>query len=233
MNAVLGLDTSERTAGAAVVVDGAVRYEAVEASGPRQSRRILTLVEAALAAAGVGRSDLVAVAVTVGPGAFTGVRVGVATAKGLAVALGIPVVGVSSLEALAGRAGPWPGLVAPVLDAKKRQVYAGAWEGDTGRRVLDEAAWDPTGLGRALAETGRPVLVLGAGVAPYREVLRSSLGDRYHEAPEDLWTVPPARVALLGWQRWRAGSAEPPDALTPRYLRRSEAEERKAGKLGG
>jgi len=189
-------------------------------------------VEAALAGAGVGRSDLDAVAVTVGPGAFTGVRVGVATAKGLAVALGIPVVGVSSLEALAGRAGPWPGLVVPVLDAKKCQVYAGAWEGDTGRRVLDEAAWDPAGLGLALAETGRPVLVLGAGVAPYREVLRSSLADRYHETPADLWTVPPARVALLGWERWQRGQALPPESLTPSYLRRSEAEERKARRLG-
>ncbi|RMG87963.1 MAG: tRNA (adenosine(37)-N6)-threonylcarbamoyltransferase complex dimerization subunit type 1 TsaB [Candidatus Dadabacteria bacterium] len=232
MRAVLGIDTADRTAGVAVVVEGALACEVVVATGPRQSRRLTALIEEALAEAGVRRDELAAVAVTAGPGGFTGVRVGVAAAKGLALALGIPVVGVSTLEALAGRMGPWPGVVAPVLDAKKRQVYAGAWDGLTGEPLVPPAAWDPGAFARAVADLGRPAVFLGGGVTPYREVFREALGERYHEAPPEHGTVPPGRVALLGWARWQRGEAVPPETLVPTYLRRSEAEEREAGRRG-
>ncbi|MHB8765940.1 MAG: tRNA (adenosine(37)-N6)-threonylcarbamoyltransferase complex dimerization subunit type 1 TsaB, partial [Deferrisomatales bacterium] len=131
MRALLAIDTADLSAGVAVAVDGEVRAEVCQPSRFRHAERLFLLIEAALAAAGAEKQHLACVAVTRGPGSFTGLRVGVATAKGLALALGIPVVGVSTLRALARGASPFPGLVVPVLDARKRQVYAAAYDGRT------------------------------------------------------------------------------------------------------
>ncbi len=225
MRAVVAVDTADRTAGAAVAVEGAVRAQVVEQAAPRQAQRILGMVEACLHAAGVRRGDLVAVAVTRGPGAFTGLRVGLATAKAIGLALGIPVVGVSTLEALAGSAMPWPGHVVPVLDAKKGQVYAGVWDGRTGGSVLAEGAWAPGALAERVRQAGEPALFLGSGVEPYGRLFREILGELFQGCPPERWPVPPGRVALMGWEAWAAGRAVAPARLVPVYHRRSEAEE--------
>jgi tRNA threonylcarbamoyladenosine biosynthesis protein TsaB len=228
MNTVLALDTCDHTAGVAVVADGAVRCWRVERSPLRHSVRLLALVEEALAGIGLERGDLDGIAVTRGPGSFTGVRVGVATAKGLALALGIPVVGVSSLEALWRDAVPFPGLVAPVLDARKHQVYATVRRGPHGEGVLlGEGAWDPGELLAALEGQREPCLFLGSGLGPYRDVFARALGERFLSAPQTRWAIPPGAVALAGWEALQRGEGTPPAALTPTYRRRSEAEEAK------
>ncbi len=225
MTAILALDTADRTAGVAVAVDGEVVARVVERAAPRHGARLMDLVASCLRGAGVGRGGLTAVAVTRGPGSFTGLRVGLATAKGLALGLGIPVVGVSTLEALARSAFPWPGLVVPVLDARKHQVYGGAWDGETGEPRVAEGAWAPEDLARAVAREGRTALLLGSGVTPYRERLRGALGPRYREADPSGWHVCPGQVALLGHVACHEGRATAPDRLVPVYHRRSEAEE--------
>ena len=231
MSVILALDTADRTAGAAVAVDGEVVARVVERAAPRHGARLMDLAASCLRGAGVGRGELTAVAVTRGPGSFTGLRVGLAAAKGLALGLGVPVVGVSTLEALARSAFPWPGVVVPVLDARKRQVYGGAWDGETGEAVVPEGAWAPGDLARAVDREGRAALFLGSGVAPYRERLREGLPGRYREADPSGWHVCPGRVALLGHRALLEGRATAPDRLVPVYHRRSEAEE--AGRLGG
>lgn len=228
MRALLAIDTADRTAGVALAVEGAVVAEHVEGSAARHSARLFDLIDGVLAGAGATRSDLCAVGVTRGPGSFTGLRVGIATAKGLAYALGIPVVGVSSLEALACRGSPFPGLVMPVLDARKRQVYAGVWDGRTGSARLAEGVWAPEALARAVSATGQPCLVLGSGVGPYGEVFESVLGPAFLGAPSTRWPVPPAEVAGLAWRAFSAGAVAAPHSLVPVYLRRSEAEEVRA-----
>ncbi|NTU60126.1 MAG: tRNA (adenosine(37)-N6)-threonylcarbamoyltransferase complex dimerization subunit type 1 TsaB, partial [Deltaproteobacteria bacterium] len=140
---LLAIDTAAETAGVAVAVDGEVRSEAVEASATEHSRRLFRLVDAVLEGAGLGKADLTHVAVTLGPGSFTGLRVGLATAKGIAYALGLPLAGVSSLAALRSGSAPFPGTIAPALDARKRQVYGAAWDGLTGEVRVPEGAWDP------------------------------------------------------------------------------------------
>ncbi len=230
MRALLAIDTADRTAGVALAVEGAVVAEHVEMSAARHSERLFSLLDGMMAGAGASRADLCAVAVTHGPGSFTGLRVGLATAKGIAYALGLPVFGVSTLEALARRNSPFPGLVMPLLDARKRQVYAGVWDGRTGSAVLTEAVWDPRELARAVAETGRPCLALGSGLGPYREVFSEALGAEFLGAQETRWWVPPGEVARLGWQAFAAGESSAPHALLPVYLRRSEAEEAKAAR---
>src|SRR5262245_52075822 len=95
------------------------------------ARTLLPLIDAALAAAGVGLRQLDLLAVSIGPGSFTGLRIGLSVAKGLALATGLPVVGVPTLEAYALHVGPRPGLICPVLDARKGEVYGAVfrWQG--------------------------------------------------------------------------------------------------------
>ncbi len=229
MNALLALDTSDRTAGVAVLVGGRVAAEYVETSAYRHSERLFALIDEALRGAGLARGELDALAVTTGPGSFTGLRVGLATAKGLAFALGLPVVGVSTLEALARGAMPFPGLLLPVLDARKRQVYAAGFDGATGEVLLPPGAWDPAELGARAAALGLPCLALGSGLGPYRRVLERSLGEGLFCAGEERWPVPPGQVGLLGEAALGEGRGLSAGAIVPTYLRRSEAEEKRAG----
>ncbi|MDF1552792.1 MAG: tRNA (adenosine(37)-N6)-threonylcarbamoyltransferase complex dimerization subunit type 1 TsaB [Deferrisomatales bacterium] len=226
MSTVLALDTCDRTIGVAVAVGGEVRCWRVEHSAQRHSVRLLALVEETLAGAAAERGDLDGIAVTRGPGSFTGVRVGVAAAKGLAFALGLPVVGVSSLEALWRGAVPFPGAVVPVLDARKGQVYATARQGlEGGGTLLGEGAWDPGEVLGALAEERGPCLFLGSGLEPYRETFARALGERFLEASRTRWAIHPGDVALAGWEALQRGEGVVPAALTPTYRRLSEAEE--------
>lgn len=225
MKPLLAIDTADGTAGVALLVDGRVVSELVETSAYRHSERLFALVDEALAGAGVGRGDLGGVAVTRGPGSFTGLRVGLATAKGIAFALGLPLLGVSTLEALAQGAMPFPGLVLPVLDARKRQVYGAAYDGRVGGCVLPPGAWDPGELAARAAALGGVSLVLGSGLGPYRGVFEEVLGQRFSCPHPSRWHVPPAQVALLGERALREGRTSTPVGLAPLYLRRSEAEE--------
>jgi tRNA threonylcarbamoyladenosine biosynthesis protein TsaB len=225
MNAILAIDTAGQTAGVAVALGGEVRAWAVETSAPRHAERLFPMVDATLSGAGIARTDVACVAVTRGPGSFTGLRVGIVTAKGIAFSLGIPVVGVSTLEALAQGARPFPGLVAAALDARKRQVYAAAYDGRTGAAVVDEGAWDPRGFARAIAARGAVCLGLGSGFGPYADVFVEELGERLLLASPARWHIPPAEVARLGHEEFQHGRAIAPAVLIPTYHRLSEAEE--------
>jgi tRNA threonylcarbamoyladenosine biosynthesis protein TsaB len=230
VSALLAIDTADRTAGVAILAGGQVVAEYVETSAYRHSERLFALIDEALRSAGLARSDLNAVAVTTGPGSFTGLRVGLATAKGLAFALGLPLVAVSTLEALARGAMPFPGLLLPMLDARKRQVYAGAFRGRDGYPLLPPAAWFPAKLAAELAPTTHPILALGSGLGPYRALFADALGERLLCAPETRWPVPPAQVALLAGEALARGEGRNPAAVSPVYLRKSEAEEARGTK---
>lgn len=228
MRVLLALDTSGAAAGTAVAVDGRAAASRVVLRPAGHDRSLFTAMDEALAEAGVSRSEVEGVAVTRGPGAFTGLRVGIATAKGIAFALGVEMVGVSSLEALARGALPWEeGVVAAVFDAKKGQVYGAAYGGATGSALLEERAWAPGDFADRVASLGRPALFIGSGAAPFEREFASALGVNYRAGSDALSLVDPRRVASLGWEAFERGEAVPPARFAPVYLRLSEAEENK------
>lgn len=232
MSALLAIDTSGNSTGIAVAVDGAVVSELTERGGPRHAQKLNARVASLLEGVDVEKEALTAIAVTVGPGSFTGLRVGLAAAKGFALGLGVPLVGVSTLEAMAHRASPFPGLVAPVLDARKKQVYASAHDGTSGERLLEERAWDPEEFALAVKGKGERFLYLGSGLGPYGDLFEKASGDGFSRAGEERWAVAPASVALLGLRNMEAGKGCSPEELSPVYLRLSEAEENKlAGRI--
>jgi len=213
---LLAVETSTLAGGVAILEDDRLRGEYLLDVSATHSERLLPAIDRLLADAGWGPGDLQGLAVAVGPGSFTGLRIGLSAVKGLALALGVPVAAVPTLDAMAA-ALPFATLpICPVLDARKGEVYCSLyrWEGGVVRREWDYAALAPEALAARLTE---PVILLGDGAhlvpAPH-----ACLAPPHRRVPS------PAAVGVLGLARLGAGESVPAAALTPIYLRPSEAE---------
>ena len=186
------------------------------------------MLERVLQQAGKGVADIGLVAVSIGPGSFTGLRIGLSAAKGIALSTGCDLVSVPTLEALAHVAdGAGRGPVCTVLDARKSEVYGALFQTENGgdeaqmKRLVDECVIDPASLAEMVSS---PCVVLGDGVAPYRETWQCQLPSGSKLLSFDEYHPRGGVVARLGLQRHTAHGADPLDATAPRYCRRSEAE---------
>jgi tRNA threonylcarbamoyladenosine biosynthesis protein TsaB len=189
-----------------------------------ESAHILSAVDIVLSQAGLELGDCAAIACAVGPGSFTGLRVGLATAQGLAEGCDLPVVGVPTLEAYAYAMIGVEGLLCPMIDARKKEVYAAGyrWEGDKLVELWPAKAFSPEKL--ALQVGVRSALLFGEGAAAYRSQLESTLGSKAQFGPTDLALSNAFRVARLGAGRLAQGGGIEPAGLRPIYGRPSEAE---------
>jgi tRNA threonylcarbamoyladenosine biosynthesis protein TsaB len=219
---VLGLDTATASTAVAVWAPGGPQLERRDdppaGQRPAHATRLLVLVEAVLEAAGAGWEDVGRLAVGVGPGGFTGLRLGIATARALAQARDLPLVAVSSLEALAAGAGAEPGrTVLAAIDARRGEVYAGAWR--DGERVLEPLAIAPADLAARLAAPPlqRPLAVGDGAVRFAQELARAGAAIPPEGAPAH--RVSALQVCRLG----AAGSPSQRDTLLPDYRREPDA----------
>ena len=211
---VLALETSVPTARVAVVGPDGTVLALAEKTAARHSSNLLGLCDQVLVQAHARLGDLAAIACGAGPGSFTGLRVGLAVAKGLALPTGIPLVLVSSLEALARDLdGPPGALVVPCLDAGKDQVYARFF----GAAQSEDWALGPAALLERIRETGVPAVVLGGtGAERYREVFAGALGDA---AVQPVAGPSAVSVATLGLERFRRGETDDLGGAVPSYGR--------------
>lgn len=227
---LLGIDTATWRASVALL-DGPVRVAGRSlVTRGNHAATLLPLVEEVLQEAGWERADLDGIGVGAGPGSFTGVRVGLGVARGLAWALGIPVLGVSSLEALALSVDPASSdPVAAVLDARKGELYAGVYrrEGEGLSCVVPDALFTPA---RLLDFLPRPLVVVGDAVESYGGWWREHFGDaiRLHDIPDE--GAPAAAVARLAAARLDPLPSPFPE-LEARYLRPCDAERKRAEML--
>jgi tRNA threonylcarbamoyl adenosine modification protein YeaZ len=174
---ILALDTAGENCAVALATTGddgpSVLAARTEAIGRGHAERLTPMIGEALAEAGLAYGDLERIAVTTGPGSFTGTRIGVAAARGLALALGIPAVGVSVLDALIEAAGGEArGLVVAALDARRGEIYAKAAMPDSGVTVLGAQVTAATDLARAIAElNNNPLTLTGSAAAGIARML--------------------------------------------------------------
>ena len=228
---VLGIETSSLHGGVAVVGAEGLVAECILNLEVTYSERLLPAVERVLADAGLTVEDLGGLAVAIGPGSFTGLRIGLSTAKGLAAASGTPLVGVPTLKALAWSHPLSRYPICPILDARKGEVYCAMfrWAHGEFEQVMADAALPPAALAARIAE---PTLFVGDGVAAYGRFLAGALGPRAVFAPPSLSGARPVAVAALGRDRLLRGERDDPAALVPSYLRPSEAELKRAAAAG-
>lgn len=220
---VLGIESSGARGGVALLEQERVLGVRIFEKGMVHGRQIAPAIRALLEEARLAPDAIDLIACDVGPGSYTGLRVGLAAAKGLALGLGRPVVGVPSLDVLADAAFGRARVVVPALDAKWDQVYGAVYE--EGRRVTDYLAEKPAAFA---ARVPPGAFVLGDALDAYGELFRDVV-----RAPRDLWDPRPERVALLGGRLWAAGVRHDAATLTPLYLRPTEAELKAREKLGG
>ncbi len=227
---VLAIETSTLSGGAALLDGDELVGEYTLNVRTTHSERLLGAVDRLLQDAGWTPEALEGLVVAVGPGSFTGLRIGVSTVKALAFSLKIPVAAVSTLEAMA-RALPFARHpVCPVLDARKSEVYAALfhWEGVRLVRDWEDQALAPEDLCRRLVEAAAPsagpVIFVGDGVRVCGVRFKEQFGPRALFAPAARQLPSAACVGELGGARLRAGEVVDPIALAPCYLRPSEAE---------
>lgn len=229
----LALDTSTEEVAIGL---GAVRGEGVRLVGetnidvPRASlTHLVPAVMRLLQSADLAIGDVEAVVVGRGPGSFTGVRIGVSAAKGIAQGLGVPLLGVNTLDAIAERFAGREGLVGIVGDAMRREVYPALYRlsGSGIERLTPDAVSPPALVAVEWAGLDEPVLLAGNGLRKYAEVFSAAMRERALMAPEALWTPTGESLLMASWRDAAAGREGDGrvDTLLPVYTRLSDAEE--------
>ncbi|HDR47036.1 MAG TPA: tRNA (adenosine(37)-N6)-threonylcarbamoyltransferase complex dimerization subunit type 1 TsaB [Geoalkalibacter subterraneus] len=223
MKTILAIDTTTSAGSAAVCRGTKLLSENYFNTGARHAERITAAIDRALIDADVTLEEIDLFAVIRGPGSFTGVRVGMAAAKGLSLALDKPLVGISSLQALAMNAAGCTGQICAMLDARKKEVYAGLYHVRQGRAsaCCPERVASPAAV---VEQIGEPTLFVGEGAMVYREVIESALGTqaRFVEGPLN-WPRA-SMAALLAGADSQASENCSARLVKPVYLRASEAE---------
>ena len=224
---LLAVETSTLTGAVALLEAGGVVAESRVSVAVTHGERLVAAIDGVLRAARWGLAEVEAFAVALGPGSFTGLRIGLSTVKGLAFATGKPVVGVPTLDALAWALPFCAYPVCPVLDARKNEVYTGLYRTLEGRLEVLAAprAVPPATLAEELrTSTEGPLVFVGDAVLPFSSVLTEILGTRARLAPADLRLPSAVTVGELGGWALGRGEAADPATLVPLYLRPSEAE---------
>lgn len=219
---ILTIETSTPTEDVAVVDSGLVLAERRLAAGRGHAEELVIAIAEVLRDSGTDLRDLGAIGVSIGPGRFTGLRVGLATAKGLSAIAGVPLRPVPTLEALARSGGVSGALAAPALDARRGEVYGALFRLGDGRpvRLLDDLAEPPAAFAARVraAAAGEPLFLLGTGALAYRAELASALGAAARlTEPAVLHPSAPAIAAMV--EEAALDPVPDLDAIEPVYLR--------------
>ena len=227
---ILALDSSGIVASVAVVEDDTLLAEYTVNYKKTHSQTLLPMLDEIVKMTELDLDTIDAIAVAAGPGSFTGLRIGSATAKGLGLALKKPLAAIPTVDALAYNLYDAKGLICPIMDARRSQVYTGIYRFEDHSLVTVKEQWAEsiTGLLEKLNELGEPVTFLGDGVPVFKKVIEETLKVPYSFAPAHLNKQRAAAVAALGMIYLKEGKAETAMEHCPEYLRVSQAERERA-----
>ena len=226
---VLALESSAKAASVCIAEDGRMISQYIQNSGLTHSRMLMAMAEDMFKNLELRPADIDMIAVAKGPGSFTGIRIGVAAAKGLAWAAGKKVCGVSTLHAMAHHIAGWDGIICPVMDARRGQIYNGKflWNGSVIQRVSQDRAIAVDELIDEAKNDEKRYLLVGDGA--------EMCYNKFLDAGLDPVLAPPMLRYQSAWGVAMAAdfdSASDPGELTPNYLRLSQAERERIERLG-
>ena len=226
---ILGIDTCSMSSSASVVSEDRMIATFSVNHKKTHSERIMPQIEDMLEAADISIDEIDAFAASVGPGSFTGVRIGVATVKALAQAQKKPCIAVSALEGLATNALNFDGIISPILDARRNQVYNALFEsnGKNITRLCADRALPLLELLEDLKKTDRNIMFVGDGVPVFKDIITDSLKDRAFFATLPLVFNQASSIALIGLEKFKNGDTISYEKLVPEYVRLSQAEQEK------
>ena len=222
---ILAFETSAKAGSVALMRDGVLLGESYQNTGLTHSQTLMVMAQELLTGCGLGVKDVEAVAVAAGPGSFTGVRIGVAAAKGFAWGGELPCYGVSTLEAMARNLGVWQGIVVCAMDARRSQVYNALFRAEAGKlsRICQDRAISLEELAAELKNYAEPFFLVGDGARLCYNTLSENLSGLILP-PEHRQHQRAAGVALAAMEQIAAGEPGDGNALEPNYLRLSQAE---------
>lgn len=220
---ILALDTATDSCSVAATDDMALSAELTIQKNQTHSKHLMELIHSVLEIAGFGVSDLDGLAVTIGPGSFTGLRIGISTIKGLAHALDKPVVGISTLKTLAWQCGQTSYLIYPLLDARKDEVYGATYRFNADQLIQKTSA--RAMIPEAVVEDIKsPCVFIGTGARLYRQSIIAAAGSLAHFVPDGQNVIRASSVAFLSMPRFEANDTDGVAGLVPNYIRKSDAE---------
>lgn len=230
---LLAIDSSGMVASVAIVTDGILTGEFTVNHKKTHSQTLLPMLDELVQMIGIDLQEIDAIAVAGGPGSFTGLRIGSATAKGLGLALDKPIVSVPTVDALAYNLYGAEGVICPMMDARRQQVYTGIYhfEGDEMVTDLAQAPRKIDEIAERLNASGKLVTLLGDGIPVYQDRLKELLDVPYRIAPPHVNRQRAAAVGALGELYYREGRIQTAAEHTPDYLRLSQAEREYAEKI--
>lgn len=221
---ILAIDASGLSGSVAYVSDYKLVGEYYICHKLTHSQTIMPMLEHLRRMIGLDLEQVDAVAVTSGPGSFTGIRIGVATAKAMALALGVPIIGIPTLDVMANNMTFTDKLICPIMDARRNQVYTSLyrWKENTLQRVEEHLAISIDELLEKIA--GEEVIFLGDGVDVMRSKIAEQMRNKAHFAPSFLHMQRASVLAHLACRAYERGEMENADNFVPMYLRKSQAE---------
>jgi tRNA threonylcarbamoyladenosine biosynthesis protein TsaB len=223
---ILGIDSSGNTASLALLENEVLIAEYTINHKKTHSQTLLPMMEAMLSMAETDVSELDAIAIASGPGSFTGLRIGAANAKGIAGALKIPIIPVPTLEALSYHCSGWSGVICPLMDARRNQVYTGVYEWNDGRMTIhvNQEAMPIDDILAKINEINRNTIFLGDGVPVCKNEILEKTKVYYEFAPIQDNQQSAGSVAVLGKKLFQNNIFVSAEEYVPIYLRLSQAE---------
>lgn len=227
---ILGIESSSLVASVAVVTDDLLTAEYTVNFKKTHSQTLLPMIDEMMKLLEIEPETVDAIAVSGGPGSFTGLRIGSATAKGLGLALGKPLIHVPTVDAMAYNLYGSAALICPIMDARRNQVYTGLYRYEEKFEIVKEQCpMDMGALAKELNSRGEKVIFLGDGVPVYKEQIIELLTVPFDFAPAHMNRQRAGAVAALGAIYYQEGKIETAAEHGPDYLRKSQAERERLG----
>lgn len=229
---VLAIDSSGLVASVALVTEDELIAEYTINYRKTHSQTLLPMLDEIVKMTNIDLTELDAIAISKGPGSFTGLRIGAATVKGLAMVLDIPVIPVATVDGLAYNLYQTNSIICPLMDARKNQVYTGLykWVDNEFKVLLEQKALDIEEISKEINKTEEEVTFLGDGVKVFEDQIKEMVEVNYNFVPAHLSRQRAGAIGALGIEYYKKGILMDADEFVPTYLRMSQAERELARK---